>query len=892
MQDWKEAVRDRLRRLRLSPPREREIVEELSQHLEDRYSELRTAGWTDEMARRDVLAELDAPGFLAERLLTIEQPVDPNPAVLGAGGSPPWSHVWHDVRYAARVLRRNPGFALIAVLTLALGIGATTAIFSVVYGVMLRPLPFPNSDRLVRIYESDLQHARPEFSVSQPNFLDFRAQNRTFERLVGTGGTTINLTTADGAEPLVARRVTIDFLPALGVSPALGRNFLPEEDRPGGNTRVVLVTHGFWQRRLGGDARIIGRTIPLNDASYTVIGVLPQTFAWAVPNLDLVVPLAADPEANRGDHQMLVFGLLKPGVSLQEADADLHAIAAQLSAQYPESNGGWSVLLRSFYDWLVPIPTRQMLIVLFAAVGFVLLIAAGNVANLMLARAAARQKEMSIRVALGAGRGRVLSQLLVESLVLALVGGAAGCGIAVVATAVLKAMAPGVVPRLDEVAVDGRVLAFAFAVSIATGVLFGLAPALQASRPNMNESLKDAGRSGSGGAGRQRLRDALVIAEVALSVALLIGAGLLVRSMWTLQAVNPGFDSRNLLTLQLNVTGPQDRTGEKARAFYHQILEKISTLPGVTSAATSSMVPMGGGNTSIQIVVEGRPVDAAGIVPSADWRVVSAGYFKTLGVSLRGRDFDDRDVGEEAAVTIISEEMARRYWPGMNPIGRQFFWYSTSGPRLTVIGVAGDVRNLSLETGPAPIIYRPSTAFRFNPMFLTVRTSTNPAAQIAAVRAVIRGVDPRVPISNVRTAEEIVALSIGPRRFNMFLLGAFAAMALILACVGLFGVMSYLVSQRTHDIGVRIALGALPWDVFRLVVGRGMLLAATGAATGLAAAFWLSRSLEALLFQVRPTDALTFVTVVAVLLVVALIACALPARKATRVDPVIALRCE
>jgi len=891
MPDFKRAVHRRVSPLRLAPVRESEIVEELSQHLQDRYAELRVCGATDPAARREVLAELEAPGFLAERLSGTERMVNPDPVVVGAHGSSAAAAFWQDLRYAARMLRKSPGFTVVAVLTLALGIGATTAIFSVINGVMLNPLPFANSDRLVRIWESDLPRGRPEFSTSQPNFLDFRAGNHTFERMAAIAGATMTLTTADGVEPLVARRVSLDFLPALGASPMFGRNFLPDEDRPGGDTRVAIVTYGFWQRRLGGNPRAVGTAISLNGARYSVIGVLPQSFVWTAANLDLIVPLAADPAQSRGDHQLLAFGLLKPGTTVAQAAADLQLIASQLGAQYPESNQGWSVLLRSFYDWLVPIETRRMLIVFLAAVGFVLLIAAGNVANLLLARAATRQKEMSIRVALGAGRRRVLSQLLVEAMLLALIGGAGGSALAVGVTKAMKALAPGgFVPRLDEVAIDVRVLLFAIAVSVATGLLFGLAPALYASRPNMHESLKEAGRTGSGGAGRQRLRDVLVVAEVALSVALLVGAGLLVRSMWTLQSVNPGFDPRNLLTMQVSATGP-DPTGARTRDFYRQALDKITSLPGVTSAAASSMVPMGGGNTSIQVVIEGRPVDAAGVVPSADWRVVSPGYFRTLGVSLRGRDFDDRDAGS-SPVAIISEEMARRYWPGVDPIGRQFFWYSASGPHLTVVGVAGDVRNLSLELDPAPVIYRPSTAFRIATMFLTIRSSTDAAAQIAAVRGAVRSVDSRVPISNARTADEIVALSVGPRRFNMLLLGSFAAVALILACVGLFGVMSYLVSQRTHDIGVRLALGALPRDIFRIVVGRGMALAAGGAALGLAAAFWLSRSLEALLFQVRPTDPITFASVVIVLLAVALMACAVPARRATRVDPVVALRYE
>jgi predicted permease len=890
MADWRAAIERRLEGLRVHPTRAAELIEELSQHLDDRYAELRAGGADDDSARRDALAELDGQDLVAALAAVETARSSELPPIGGTRRGNFVSNVWHDVRYAARMLRKNPGFTLVAVLTLALGIGATTAIFSVINGVMLRPLPFANADRLVRVWESDIPRGRPEFSVSQPNFLDFRARSQTFERMAATAGLTMNLTSGDSVEPLVARAVTIDFLPALGARPALGRNFVPDEDRPGGNTRVALVTHGFWQRRLAADARVVGTTIALNGASYSVVGVLPESFVWAVPNLDLLVPLAADPAQPRADHRLLVFGLLKPGVQLPQANADLQAIAAQLSAQYPDSNGGWSVLLRSFYDWLVPGETRRMLLVFLAAVGIVLLIASSNVANLMLARAAARQKEMSIRVALGAGRGRVLAQLLVESILLAMIAGTVGCAIAVGATQVLKAMGPDSVPRLDEVAVDGRVLLFAFVVSVATGVLFGLAPAIQASRPNMNESLKDAGRTGAGGTSRQRLRDSLVILEVALSVALLVGAGLLIRSMWTLQSVDPGFDPRKLLTMQVSLSGPMDQTGAKARAFYRQLLEKIGSLPGVTSAATSSIVPMGGGNTSIEVVIEGRAADSAGIVPSADWRVVSAGYFRTLGVALRGRDFDERD--DKFQTVIVGEEMARRYWAGVDPIGRSFFWHSATGPRLTVVGVAGDVRNLSLETEPAPVVYLPSTAFRWNPMFLTIRTATDPASQTGAVRNAVRAIDPKVPISNVRTGEEILAVSIGPRRFTMFLLASFAGLALILASVGLFGVLSYLVSQRTHDIGVRLALGATPRDVFRLVVGRGMLLAGSGAAAGLAAAFWLSRALQALLFQVRPTDLITFATVVVVLLGVALIACYVPARRATRVDPVVALRYE
>jgi putative ABC transport system permease protein len=889
--DWRSAIEQRLQGLRLNPSRHRDVVEELSQHLDDRYRALRAGGVDDDEARREALLEIDDRNMV-EALAAVEAPAAPELAPIGERSRGYLlANVWQDLAYAVRVLRKNPGFSVVAIVTLALGIGATTAIFSVVNGVMLRPLPFANADRLVRIWESDLPRGRPEFAVSQPTFLDFRAQNHSFERMAATTGVTMTLATSDGVEPVTARAVSLDFLPALGAAPAMGRNFLADEDRPGGQTRVAIITHGFWRGQLGSDPTVLGKTVTLNDAAYSIVGVMGESFVWLVPGLDLLVPLAASPTQQRGDHRLLVFGLLKPGFSLEQAAADMRAIAAQLSAQYPDSNGGWSVLLRSFYEFLVPSETRRMLLVFLAAVGCVLLIASSNVANLLLARAAARQKEMSIRVALGAGRGRMLSQMLVESVLLALVAGALGCAIAVGATAALKGFGPGIVPRIEEVTVDGRVLLFAFVVSIATGVLFGLAPAIHASRPNLNESLKDAGRTGSGGGSRQRLRDSLVVVEVALSVALLVGAGLLIRSMWTLQNIDPGFDSRNLLTLQVSVTGPAYQADARRNEFFSRALDTIRALPGVSAAAASSTVPMGGGNTSIEVVIEGRDADAAGVLPSADWRVVSPGYFGTFGVPVRGRDFDDRDV-EENPTAIISEEMARRYWPGVDPVGRSFFWHNANGPRLTVVGVAGNVRHLALDTDPAPVIYLPSPAFQWNPMFLTIRTASDPGGQTAAVRHAVRSIDPKVPISSIRTGDEILATSVGPRRFNMFVLAAFAAAALILASVGLFGVMSYLVSQRTHDIGVRLALGALPRDVLRLVVGRGMVLASLGAIGGIAAAFWLGRSLEALLFQVRPTDPMTFAAVVLVLLAVSAIACYVPARRATRVDPVIALRYE
>jgi putative ABC transport system permease protein len=889
--NWKTDIQRTLDALALPPSRQAEIAEELSQHLQDRYDELRAAGATGDDARREALSELD-DGDLVRELTGVERAARPGGLELGEGGRSALAHVPGDVRYAVRALRKQPGFSAVVILTLAIGIGATAAIFSVVQTVMLAPLPFGGADRLVRIWESDVVRGRPFFSVSQPNFVDFRAQNHTFAALAALTGAGFNLWTPDGAELLQGNRVSRDFFAVLGATPAIGRTFVEEEDRPGGNTRVAIVTHGFWQHRLGGAADVLNRTVTLDDARFAIVGVLPPSFRWGSAADALFVPLAADPAQSRGDHRLLMIGRLKPEVTIDQAVADLKAIAARLSTQYPESNGGWSVFVRSFYDWLVPAETRQMLLIVVVAVGVVLLIAATNVANLMLARAASRQKEISIRLALGAGRGRVAAQLLVESLVLALLGGAFGCAVAYGATSALKGFGPASLPRIDELAIDGRVLLFTLVVTLATGVLFGCAPAAQAFRTGMNDALKDGGRSGAGGAGRQRLRTTLVVAEVALSVALLVGAGLLVRSLWMLQNVNPGFDTRSLMTVQVSANELQYPTSADLSAFYRRVLDSIRALPGVRAAAATSIVPMSGGNTSIEVFVEGFTTDTTGLLPSADWRIVSAGYFQTLGVGLRGRDFTDRDARDAPLVAIVSDDMARRYWPGVDPIGRIFRWHSATGPRFTVVGVAGEVRNLALDTDPAPVIYLPNTMMSWNPMFLTVRTATDPSALVTPIRHALREIDPKVPMSSVRTADDVIGESLGSRQFSMALLTVFAAVALTLASVGLYGVLAYLVSQRTHDIGVRLALGAMRRDIFRLVIGRGMLLAGAGSVLGLAAAYWLSRSLESLLFQVKPTDAATFAGVAGLLLLVAAAACYVPARRATRVDPLIALRYE
>jgi len=889
--DWKPEIRRRLAKLKLEPAREAAIIEELAQYLDDYYAESLADGATEAEAYRQTLTELSGSELLAHELRRAERQVAPDPIVLGTNRRTNMiTDLWQDLRYGARMLLKQPGFTLIVILTLALGIGANTAIFSVVNAVMLRQLPFADADRLVRLRESNPERGWSAFSVSHPNFLDWRARNQSFEALAATASVSFNLNTGGDIEVVGGADISADFLPVLGVTPVLGRNFLPEEDRPGGNTRVVLLAHGFWQRRFGGDPGIVGKTVTINENPFTVVGVLPESFTWR--RSEMFTPLAPDPARSRGDHRLTVIGRLKPGVALERALADMNTIAQQLAQQFPESNKGWSVVGQKFYDWIVPEQSRRSLLVFAGAVIFVLLIACGNVANLLLARASARQKEMAIRVALGAGRFRIIRQLLSEALLLALLAGALGLLVAVWTVDALQTMNPASLPRLDELSVDGRALAFGLLISLLTGAFFGLFPALQASRPDLNETLKEGGRSG-GASGRQRVRGALVIVQVALSVALLIGAGLLLRSFSKLQDVKPGFEPNNLLTMRISLPRSRYRENQEAWAYYTRLLRETKALPGVQDAALTSLVPMAGRGPSTEVEIPGRIAAPDGGQPSAGWQTISPGYLRTLGATLRGRDFDERDTAESQPVAIISEEMARRYWPGEDPLGRTVILQSLGNKPRVIIGIAGDIHSFGLDTEPGATIYAPTAEVaRAIQSRLVVRTHAEPTAQTSAVRGVLRSIDANAPVFDIQTVEQLFYDSLGPRRFNMFLLGGFAGVALLLASVGLFGVMAYLVSQRTREIGIRLALGARPRDVFRLVIGRGLLLASIGAAVGLAPAFGLAHFLETLLFQVKPTDALAFTVAPALLLGVALLACWIPAHRATKVDPMIALRGE
>jgi putative ABC transport system permease protein len=887
MPDWKAILTRRLAERRVDSVDHLPVIEELSQHLDDRYRSLIARGVSSTDAESSVLEELEGDEAIERELRWRTRPSDA--PILGDDSRSRWlGGFWQDLRYAARALWRSPGFTSTAVVTLALGVGANTAIFSIINAVMLRPLPYPEPERLVRIWESNVERGWPAWSMSEPNFVDFRARATLFEGIAASVGQTFTMAGSAGAEIVRGSRVTAEFLPVLGVLPTIGRNFAADEDRRGGNVRAAILTDGFWQRRFGSDQSIVGQTIPLDGANYLVIGILPPSFQWGT--VDLLVPLAANAQGDRDDHRLTAIGRLRGRATIDQAHTELAAIAAALGEQYPASNKEWSVRLAFFDDWLIPESARRSLRILFGAVGVLLLIACANVASLLLARGAARRKELFIRVALGGARWRIFRQLLTESLLLALVAGLAGLAVGAATTRLLVAYGPASLPRLGEAGLDLNVVLFGLAVSIATVLVFGLVPAIQVSRHHVSDTWRDGTRDGSGASARQRLRSALIIVEVALSVTLLIGAGLLFRSFWHLQQVDLGFNVTPVMTARIRL--PSATYGVRTReAFIDRLLSEIRGLPGVVSAATSSAVPLTAGNTSTEVHVPGVE-NRDWTRPSASWRLVSPGYFATMGIPLRGRDFAPLDVAESRSTVIISEAMARAYWPDRDPIGLKITPSSFGSRERTIIGVAGDVRSLGLDAEPPRTLYFSIAQLNLSGTQLVWRSSGDPASHVAAVRDIIRRLDPGAPLYEVRSMHDLRDDSFNPRRFNMYLLGVFAGTAVLLAAIGLFGVMAYLVSQRTREIGVRMALGADRSAILWLVLGRGLVLSAAGAGIGIGLALGLTRVVQSLLYSVSARDPGTFVAAPVLLVAVALAACYLPARRAVKVDPVTALRAE
>ena len=801
-----------------------------------------------------------------------------------------------DLRYATRTLVKKPGFVLVAVVTLALGIGGSTAIFTVVNSALLRGLPYRSSNELYHLWERTPQKEFNRREFSYPDYQDYQ-QNSVFTGLAGyTGGGAI-LSGSGEPESVPAARASANFFSVLGVDPIVGRTFQDGEDKPGG-PKVTILTYGLWQRKFGGDPNAVGKQLTINGESYTVIGVLPQTFQFALRPADLWLPYQPTPNqlSRRFMHGTNLIGRLKPGVSANQAQSELSVIASRIEQQFKDSHAGTVATLVPLQEEVVG-NVRPILFVLLAAVGFVLLIACANVASLLLTRSLARQKEVAVRSALGASRWRVIRQLLTESLLLSIVGGAAGLLIAYWGTPALVAVLPqsqlNAMPFLKSVQIDRSILLFSFGLSLLTGLIFGLAPALHSSSLDLNEVLKEGGRNTSAGVG-YRLRSAMVISEIALAVVLLIGAGLMMKSLFRLLQTNVGFKTENLLTMTIVLPATKYTEDSQCIAFNDQLKERVQSLPGVSGTGTVNILPLNGGNTT-RFIVEGDPVPPPGQEVEANIRTVNDTYFQTLGVPLlAGRMFDESDKTDGQAVVIIGKSVADKVFPGRDPVGRKIKYTALDSEALLIVGVVGDVKITGLDQAIKPVLYYPFRQSASIFANLVVRTKGDPTVLANAVRSEVRNIEPGAAILNVNSMDEMISQTPASfmRRFPALLISIFAAVALLLASIGIYGVVSYSVSQQTHFIGIRMALGASPTDILKMVMKQGVVLALLGVGIGVTAAFGLMRLLRDLLFEVKTTDVSTFVFVSAVLFVVALLACFLPARRATKVDPLVALRYE
>ncbi|HLW97505.1 MAG TPA: ABC transporter permease [Candidatus Acidoferrales bacterium] len=906
--DWKQYVRQRLPALGLSGAREQEIVEELAQQLDGAYSEALARGESVAEAEGRAAAQIPNWASLALEIRRAEQPLAEKIAATvpenwreamreenlrKRRGGNMFADLFQDVQYALRMLRKSPGFAALVVLTLALGIGANSTIFSVINGVLLRPLPYSEPEQLVRVLESNPRKGWPTFSVSPPNFLDWRAQAHSFAGLAATENNAYTYTGGDVPERWTGPQVTEGFFETLRVQPELGRLFIPDEFQAGKN-HVVVISDALWHSAFAGDPAAIGRSVSLDGQSYTVIGVMGPSFRFPNPATQVWAPLAFSPnelQNARGAHFLGDIARLGPGVSVAQAQSEMAAIAERLEKQYPVSNSGWTVAIVPLSEGGGVAQIRPALLVLLGAVGFVLLIACANAANMLLARATVRHREIAIRLALGAGRARVVRQLLTESVVLSFAGAALGLLIAFWSTRVIAALPPRFLPRAQMVSVDGRVLFFTLALALVTGILFGLAPALTLGREDLAGALKDGGRAG---AARGGLRKLLVVAEVMLAFVLLSGAGLLVRSFTHLTSVDLGLQTAGRYAFDLSAPQTRYPTPQKQLEFFNQVQQRVAALPGVDSSALVSLIPISGDDEMYEVALAGQPSSESN--PSALSYRVTPGFLRTMGIRLlAGRDFTTADDLTAPHVCIINDVFARAMFPGRDPIGQKIQFGHQFNIVREIVGVAGYVNQYGPAEEKSLQVYEPFAQFPRTDMSVILRTSGSGAGLAAAARVAVREVDPQQAVIGFRSFDELVSESVSLPRFRTVLLGLFAGLAALLAAAGLYGVMSYTVTQQTQEIGIRMALGAQPSQILRLIVSRGMGLVAAGVALGLAGALILTRvmqSFTAFLFGVKPNDPVTLVGVTILFALVAATACWLPAWRASRVDPLVALRYE
>ena len=892
MPDWQSIVRHRLGPLPLDPARSADVVDELAQHVAQHFAELTASGVDEDEAMRRALAPLDDPARVAAEIARADRP---RPALAPAPPAEAGSFaidVMRDIRYAARLLLRAPGFTAIALLTLALGIGANTAIFSVVSAVLLRPLPYADPDRLVLIGERGPTGSAG--NVGYATFVDWRARSRGFAEMAAIRSWTPTLIAGGEAERIAGMRVSANFFQMLGVKPALGRDFTAAEDSPAG-WQVVVLSDGLWRRKFGGDPSVIGRVITFGGLPFTIAGVMPASFEpliserfykradiWALVGYDPSLP-----QACRSCQHLKAIGRLKPELALEAARADMDGIEAQLRREHPSDYPPATMTLVPLRDELTG-GMRPALGVLMGAVGFVLLIACANVASLLLARIARRERDLALRAALGASRARIVRQLMVESGLLAAAGGLLGVLLGTAAVPVLVRLAPATMSRLSSAHVDGRALAFSMALSLATAFLFGLIPAIRASRTDLQASLHGEGRK-TAHAPTSTARQLLVGADIAMAVVLLVGAGLMIKSVGRLLGVNPGFDPDRVLTLQVSMLGPAYAKDENVLARTDAIVGRLRSLPGVEAAAAAGQIPLGGNGDTWGFHVEGRPAGPED--PSVERYAVTPDYFSVMRIPLRrGRLLNDGDRTSTENVMLIGEQTARTVWPGEDPIGRHVRVGGDRGPWRTIVGIVGDVRHHDLAAAPTMQMYLPQTQNTDQFLTLVIRTSGEPSLVAAGARRAIAAEAHDVPVFEIALLAELVARSVGPRRFVMVLLELFGGIALLMTAIGVYGVISYSVAERTREIGIRAALGAQPRDIVRLVIGGGLGVVCAGLAVGLGLALAASRFLESSLYSVSATDPATFAGVAAVLLVVALVAQGMPILRAMRVDPTVALR--